>query len=301
MAPRSKVSDETQMSFRNKSIIGTSNKNYDNIPDLTEQIFRDIKDSDEFPKGNVPKVNNHAGSNLEKKTGDNPIINPNVDLQFVTDENLYKEIIKYLDKAFPHYFTHFLSKKLSFDKIDNVMKGSSTYIATAIDMYLKSINSNLRIATQIDLEKNLNMFKGFYVNTGLVLRNVESTNKTTAEYLFDQLMRLGFSKNFFPLVFNLRDLDLDDNLNFNLTNKSLLKSVDCLNWENGTRYSEVDNFGLPKEKDENSNRQIWTNDYALSGLYLDRSLNLGSDGDGLANSNVSGRVVLAKQNSGGSK
>ena len=31
----------------------------------------------------------------------NPIILPNKELSFIEDENLYKEIVKYLDKTFP--------------------------------------------------------------------------------------------------------------------------------------------------------------------------------------------------------
>ena len=53
------------------------------------------------------------------------------------------------------------------------MKGSNTYIAAAVDMYFKSINSEFRIARQSDLETNLKMFKGFYIDSGFALRNLE--------------------------------------------------------------------------------------------------------------------------------
>ena len=114
----------------------------------------------------------------------NPIILPNKELSFIEDENLYKEIVKYLDKTFPAQKDN-LSNKLKFE--NNVMKGSNPYIATAVDMYFKSINSKHRIARQLDLETNLQMFKGFYEDTGLALRSLEEPNKFRAEHLYKQL------------------------------------------------------------------------------------------------------------------
>ncbi|HLD55629.1 MAG TPA: hypothetical protein VJB35_05200, partial [Candidatus Nanoarchaeia archaeon] len=70
--------------------------------------------SDKIPEGEIPKISI-----------------PSKDLNFITDENLYKEIVCYLDKTFPAY-TETLSGRLSFD---GVMKGSNPYIATAVDMF----------------------------------------------------------------------------------------------------------------------------------------------------------------------
>ncbi len=212
------------------------------------------------------------------------------DLQFITDKNLYKKIIKYLDKTFPNKKSD-LSAKLKFE--DNVMKGSNPYIATAVDMYLKSINSKFRIARQLDLETNLQMFKDFYVDSGLALRNLENSNKIQAEYLFAQLKKRNPNIQF-PIWINLKGLNLDINLNFNLTDESQYKTAECLNWENGEKYSKIDELGLPKEKDDSSNRQIWTSDNALSRCYLDRDSDLCSNGSVLSDSDGDGRVVLAK-------
>jgi hypothetical protein len=212
---------------------------------------------------------------------------PNKDLQFVTDKNLYKEICKYLKTEFPD-----LDNPLTFS--DKVMKQSNTYIAVAVDMYFKSINSEFRIARQSDLETNLQMFKDFYIDSGLALRNLENANKEQAIYLFNQLKQKGFTEKDFPIWINLRGLSLDKNLNFNLTDESLYKTAKCLNWKNGTKYSQVDDFGLPKEEDESSNRQIWTANYALSRCYLGRYSDLISYNSDFSNSNDDGRVVLAK-------
>jgi len=210
---------------------------------------------------------------------------PSKDLNFITDENLYKEIICYLDKTFPSH-TETLSGRLSFD---GVMKGSNPYIATAVDMFLQSINDTHRIATQKDLETNLKMFRDFYEDTGLVLRSLNNLNKDKAKYLYEQIRKENFT---LPIFFNLRGLKLDANLNFNLTEESRYKTANCLNWKDGTKYSKIDEFGLPKEKDKNSSRQIYTFKDGLVRLYLDRFLDLNSNYEYLDNSNNDGRVVV---------
>jgi len=210
---------------------------------------------------------------------------PSKDLNFITDENLYKEIVCYMDKTFPAHTTT-LSGKLSFNE---VMKGSNPYIATAVDMFLQSINDTHRIATQKDLETNLEMFKGFYEDTGLVLRSLKDPNKDKAKYLSKQI---GKANSTLPLFCDLRGLKLDANLNFNLTEESRYETANCLNWESGTKYSKIDEFGLPKEKDKNSSRQIWTRKDGLVRLYLDRGLDLNSYDEILESSNDNGRVVL---------
>jgi len=222
---------------------------------------------------------------------ESPIVQPSGELRFITDVNEYNEIVKYFDSSFKEH-KDILSKNLSFD---SVMKGSNTYIEKAIDMYLKSINSEYRLATQLDLEQNLSFTKDTYNDSGLALRNLIGTNKEQAEYLFEQLKKKGITDKNFPIWFNLRGLDLDDNLNFNLTDESLFKTAECLNWKNGTHYSVIDDYGLTKEEDSSSKRQIWTDKgYALSRCYLNRNSNLDSNDSILSFSNDDGRVVLAK-------
>ena len=74
------------------------------------------------------------------------------------------------------------------------MKGSNSYIAVGIDMFLKSINTKFRIATQSDLETNLQMFENGYVDSGLALRNLTGANKEQAKYLFNQLKQRGVTE-----------------------------------------------------------------------------------------------------------
>ncbi len=232
-------------------------------------------------------------SELEEKT-QTPNIQPSGDLSFVTDENLYKEVCKYIKKEHQN-----LNNPLIFDKTENVMKHSNAYIATAVDMFLKQNIPDCRIANLIDLEQNLPMFKNFYIDSGLALKNITNNiNKSQAEYLFNQLKKRGLSESDFPIYFNLRGLTLDNDLNFNLTDESLYKTkAECLNWKNGTHYSEKDNFGLPEKEDKTSNRQIWTNDNALSRCYLVGNSNLYSYNSGLSDSDGSGRVIFARNTS----
>ena len=238
----------------------------------------------------VEKSEGIKTSGLENKV--EPVILPSSgNLRFVIDENEYKEIVKYLDKTFSKHKNNF-SKNLKFE--DNAMKGSSTYIATGVDMFLKSINSEYRLATQLDLEQNLNFTTGTYNDSGLALRNLTEANEAQAVYLFNQLKQKGISEKDFPIWFNLRGLNLDNNLNFNLTDETFYSTAECLNWANGTNFSKINNFGLPKEKDNNSSRQIFTSNNALSGGYLGSYSNLISGNSYLSDSNGDGRVVFAK-------
>lgn len=208
-------------------------------------------------------------------------------LQFITDQNLYKEIVDYMDKTFPAH-KETLSGKLSFD---GVMKGSSPYLAVAVDMFLRSQKSKHKIATQRDLETNLQMFKGCYEDTGLALRSVADPNKSQAKHLYKQIKQANPSIEF-PIFIELRNLDLDASLNFKLTPQSQYKKADCLNWESGTHYSQADDYGLPKSEDKSSGRQIWTMKDGLVRACLYRSLCFGAGNGVLPNSYDDGRVVL---------
>ena len=220
-------------------------------------------------------------------------------LQFITDPNLYNEIIKYLNAQFP---THrgVLSGELIF--VDGVMKGSSPYINVGVDMYLKSINSKHRIATQRDLETNIEMFSGFYEDTGLELGSIDHPNKDQAEYLYNQIKKIN-SRLKFPIFFDLRDLELGQNLNFNITTQSRYKTADCLNWKDYTSCLQKDDFGLLVAKDNSparhiSARHILAINSGLSRLYFDRDLGLGFYVGNLARSDDNGRVVLVSVEGG---
>jgi len=217
----------------------------------------------------------------------NPVL-PTTDLSFMKDKDLYKEVRNYIKTEHRN-----LENKLFFK--EGVVKGSSSYLAVVVDMYLKKHAPTHRIATQADLETNLQKFKNFYIDSGLALRSLDNPNSDKAKYLSEQLKTRGI--NNFPIWLDLRGLELDKNLNFNLTDESTYKIADCLNWENGTNYSKTDNFGLPKSKDKNSSRQIWTANNGLVRCFLIRNSNLNSRDGGLDNSYDYGRVVLVEARS----
>jgi len=211
----------------------------------------------------------------------------------MTDEAMYKEIIKYMDSKFKNH-KHKLSQKLSFK--DGVMKSSNPYIAIAVDMFLKTQMSEYRIPTQRDLETDLQKFKGFYIDSGLALRSLEDPNLEQAKNLLHQINKKSPGIEL-PIWINLQGLELDKDLNFNLTDESLYKTAECLNWDSGTHYSQTDDFGLPKTKDENASRLIGTTQTGLVRCCLNRYLDLDTGYEDLEDSSDSGRVVLAKSRS----
>jgi len=174
------------------------------------------------------------------------------------------------------------------------MKNSNPFLAVAVDMFCKKHYPEYRIARQVDLETNLSMFEGFYIDSGLALRNLTNqSNLEKAKYLFEQLKQKGIKESNFPIWLDLRGLELNGK-NFKLTDESIYSTQECLNWKSGTKYSKINNLGLPKEKDENSLRQIWTSNNALSSCYLYRNSVLYSCYSVFFVSNDYGRVVLAK-------
>lgn len=229
-----------------------------------------------------------------KITGiENQILNPKLpttDLSYVNDKDMYKEIRNYIKNDHPNLENKFILE-------DGVMKHSNTYLATAVDMFFKKFHPEYRLATQLDLEQDLDFTKGTYNDSGLALRNLTGTNPEQAKYIFEQLKQRGFKEKDFPLWIQLNGLDLTKDLNFDLTDESFYKTVECLNWENQTGFSKINDFGLPKEKDSNSSRKIWTSNNALSGFSLDGNSNLNSRNDDLSDSSSSGRVVLKKSRS----
>jgi hypothetical protein len=219
----------------------------------------------------------------------NPIL-PTEDLSFIEDKDLYKEIRNYIKNDHPN-----LENKLIFDESEKVMKYSNLYLAVAVDMFSKEYHPEYRLATQFDLEQNLPMFEDFDIDSGLALRNLTGTNKDKGIYLFNQLKQRGIKKSNFPIWVDLRGITLDSNLNFNLTDESRYKlNADCLNWKKGEKYSLIDDYGLPKKKDSNSGRQIWTADHALSGGSLSWCSVLVSGNSVFVYSGDNGRVVVAK-------
>ena len=226
------------------------------------------------------------------------ILPPNEDIFFITDKKLYDEIKKYFakEKIFSAHQDKF--NKLTWDDANSVATGSSTYIATGVGMFCKTQMPQYELARQADLETDLQKFKSFYIDSGLALRSTDGINSTQAKHIYEQLKKREPKINF-PVWLDLKGLELDANLNFNLTDKSRYKIAGCLNWDSGENYSQSDDFGLPSSKDKNSSRQIWTPNEkkGLRGCFLDRGSGLYSGSGGFAYSYSDGRVALVKARS----
>ena len=249
-----------------------------------------------------------------------PVVQPEINLQigkglqFVKDENLYKEIVKYMNKTFPN------SKEVLFGKLkfeDNVMKGSNPCIATAVDMFLKSINSKSRIATQRDLETNLEMFRGTYEDTGLVLRTKQEPNPYLAENLFNQFKKQGKNiKENSAYVLEFRNLFLKEDSNSPLGLSFILPSLYSNYFEapilnelsqQKFEFSDIERKTcLPKKVSSAGTRILYTRnweDYSIKNsglvrLYLYWNLDLNSSDKSLSISNDYGRVVLVSSEGG---
>ena len=253
-------------------------------------------------KNKKPKTQNPDGNQGNPTT---QLVLPDQDLQFVIKE-LYLEIRKYLERTFPNQNTILNNFNWCVEKDSDgkptgreYQTGSNPFVQIAVDMFLKSQLPDFRIARQCDLETNLQMFKDFYIDSGLALRSLEEPNKTQAENLYKQLRVRGLTDpQIFPMFFDLRGLELSPNLEFKLTDESRYTKADCLNWQGGTKYSQTNEFGLPISKNTSGSRQIWTRESDLSRVYLNRISDLNSRFDDLADSNDDGRVVLAKPRSG---
>jgi hypothetical protein len=230
---------------------------------------------------------------------------PEGKLSFIEDSELYNEILQYIQTKFPKTCPT-ITEDLFFH--DGAMEGGGAYSAVAIDMFLKENMPQKRIANLYDLEKNIEQLKFSIVPSGLALRNFEGRNYEQAGHLFNQICDRENSYHPFgspddlsrgiPVCLSLKGLTLDDESNFNLTEESWYRlKAGCLNWENRTKFSETDYFGLPSRQDKNAPRNILTGNHALSACYLtcgcDASrCDLATNEDKLSGSCKDYRIVL---------
>ena len=190
---------------------------------------------------------------------------------------------------------------LTYDSQSKLLRGSNPFAVVHADNLLKS--KGVRVATMADLEKALNAnalnLRGTYEDTALVLRNRSDPNSYLAGNLADQLTQ-GHKAGKIPIVIQLRGLQLqrdsgsDYGLSFKLTDESQFFQAPQLDEKNhGRNFSKLDDKGLPI-LEGTGHRNVYTRKSGLSRLYLGWSLNLGSDGEDLADSYEVGRVALVR-------
>ena len=191
---------------------------------------------------------------------------------------------------------------MGYDEATQTFYGSTPFVAGRIDTQVRPLG--LRVATLRDLSRPevMRLIKNnHYSDTpALVLRSTDDThskNSTLIKQIAEEaekrnvklpVMVTGFDvakspedKNGYGIILVPRD-------DFAVVNDERLDSK-----YHGKSFSDVDELGLPNF-DENGSRTWYARNKGLSRLYLNRVLDLYSDGGSLANSSDSGRVVLVR-------
>ncbi len=227
------------------------------------------------------------------------------------------------DKVMRRWGTYEVIKKVTYvGGNENIVKGSNPFYVVAVNTVLQDAGGRLQVATQADLEtilKNNSLtLKDRYEDTGLVWRSSGDPNKYFAKDLANQCKARGQTLvEGMPYVFPLVNLKLRDDsksptkLSFIVGALGSYYQTPVLKSADGSYIhpAEVDSVtGLPTKVYPSAvagNRQLWTRDSGLSGLYLDGDLDVNSNSGGLADSSDVGRVVLVsgaaatQKNSGG--
>src|SRR3989344_5817350 len=162
-----------------------------------------------------------------------------------------------------------------------------------------------RLATMYDLERvtevNPDALKGFYIDTGLVLRTEGDSYKENvflAKNLAEQLKHRGITLEN-PKVIYFDALDLEENpesaygLVYKLNERANLGKniIDASELTNDFMFKTINEKGIPV-KDENGNRNLYTREDGLSRFVLDRDSDVLSYDRYLADSDDDGQVVV---------
>jgi len=188
---------------------------------------------------------------------------------------------------------------------EEVIEGSNPFYVVAVQ---DRLSSGINVASQADLENamriNVMDFRGTYEDTGLVLRTGGEPNGYLARNLMKQVKERGLKR--MPIMIPLRDLTLKIDqdspygLSFLLRDNPELIYASILGKKDGFFVSTNEETGLPKKLGA-GDRRLWTRQGGLSGLCLNRNLNLISNNDSLGYSDDVGRVVLVSTAEGGSQ
>ena len=203
---------------------------------------------------------------------------------------------EYQGRASKDYGDASALKVLSYS--DNLVEGSNPSAAVLVNQI---VQPKLHVATQADLERILKSvslaLQGTYEDSGLVLRSEGEPNSYLARNLYTQIKERN-KKQKLPVMVPLAGLDLvqDSDSNYGLAftlkeDAGIIYAPELRHENNGKKFQEVNERGLPVLS-EKENRTLYTRDSGLSRLCLSRYLGLYSRDDGLADSNVNGRVVV---------
>ena len=212
---------------------------------------------------------------------------------------------EYQGRASKDYGDASALKVLSYS--DNLVEGSNPSAAVLVNQI---VQPKLYVATQADLERILKSvslaLQGTYEDSGLVLRSEGEPNSYLARNLYTQIKERN-PKQELPVIIPLAGLELSEDKNSNYGLSFTLKEdaeiiyAPILNKPGDFSNEDInEKTGLP-ERTGNGNRTLYTRDSGLSRLCLSRYLGLYSRDDGLADSNVNGRVVVVDGSAEGAK
>ncbi len=189
-----------------------------------------------------------------------------------------------------------------------VVTGSNPFAVVLANQILRPMG--IRTATPADLGRILESsglpLRGQYEDAALVVRTDKDSydpNTPLAQDMVAQVRARGLElsvKNpiMIPLTgFNLVNADNQYGVAFKLRDDAELIGAPELNGKRGSKFDKTDDRGLPIF-DSKGKRTLYTRNEGLSGLVLDRDLDLISGWYWLEYSNSVGRVVLVSGEAG---
>jgi hypothetical protein len=228
---------------------------------------------------------------------------------FLTDEAALEEYNGIVEKDFCN---NDALRVLKYDRSGKVVTGSNPFAVTLMNRVVGE--TGLRVATAADLQLMINggnedTLRGHYEDTALGLRSIGEPNIYLSRDLTEQIKeRTGNDLDGTVVIpYTLLTLETDsespNGLRFVLqegAEQHLIYPGNVLNTDGrfNNRGADVAT-GLPTQTSDTGERQLWTRNSGLSGLFLNNNLDLDANDGNLASSGSGGRVVVVKEGAAG--
>jgi len=187
---------------------------------------------------------------------------------------------------------------------NNLIEGSTPFAVVLVNQIIEQ--EGLITATPADSERAIRLNKvnqelglnlrGTYEDIGLVLRSESEPNEYLAKDVAKQIKARDVK---LPVMIPLNGLELVNDsqsphdLSFKLGENAQVFYAPILNKSGNFTSEDIDEqSGLPRKTGDNGDRTLYTRNSGLSGLCLDRHLDLDSDSGDLADSYSDGRVAV---------
>jgi len=194
---------------------------------------------------------------------------------------------------------------LRYDKASKTVLGSTPFAVANLDAFAQKYNARTPNLSDLSRSEIMRIAQGkHYIDSrNLVVRSREDPNYSRNNSLLKTIYELAEEKEGsikYPFMIEgfsfLPNPEDKDDYGLNFVANSDFKVIQDERFDgkySGSRFSEVDKLGIPKF-DKRGNRIWFANDKGLSRLYLNKHLDLNSDGGSLAYSSDKGRVVFLK-------